>query len=118
VGYDPLGSDVFYSVELPFSYQLTLQLSPSGSFDPAVYVFTDPADPAGSCVAGSDVAFAGETEQLIYVNDSFEGTAVLYVAVDSWDLANAGEFILAVTCDFVVATQEESWSSLKASFDP
>ncbi len=117
VAYDPLGPDVFYRLELPYSFQLTLVLQLQGPWDASLYLFTDPADPAGSCLAGADLGYAGEAEQLIYVNeDEAADPLVLYLAVDSWDPSQFGSFLLETRCEFVVPVETASWGSLKARF--
>lgn len=114
---DALGGDVFYRVEVPYSYQLTVQVEPDGAFDPAVYLFADPADPAGSCVAGIDEAFTGENETLLFTNESVDELPVtLYLAIDGWDPQRAGSFTASLSCDFVVDTDDLSFGSLKARF--
>lgn len=117
-GPDQLGGDVFYRVEVPYSYQLTIQVEPSTSdFDPAAYLFTDPSDPAGSCVIGIDEAYAGEAETLIFTNESPEELPVqLYLAIDSWDPQRPGDYSAQVTCDFVVSGDETSFGAIKARF--
>ncbi|HKK69696.1 MAG TPA: PPC domain-containing protein [Candidatus Krumholzibacteria bacterium] len=114
---DALGGDVYYQVEVPYSYQLTIQIEPDGAFDPAAYLFADPTDPAGSCVAGIDEAFTGENETLLFTNESADELPVtLYLAIDGWDPQRAGSFSAALSCDFVVDTGDESFGSLKARF--
>ena len=117
VEFDPLGGDVFYTVELPYSYQLTVLLTPDSAWDPSVYVFTDPADPMGSCLVGADVAYAGESETVIYTNESVDELPMqVYIGVDSWEGAQNGTFTLQLNCDFVVGVESGSWSGLKARF--
>ena len=117
-GPDQLGGDVFYAVEVPYSYQLTIQVEPATTdFDPAAYLFTDPSDPAGSCVAGIDEAFAGEVETLIFTNESPEELPVLlYLAIDSWDPQRSGDYAASLGCDFVVSGDETSFGAMKARF--
>lgn len=119
VEFDPLGGDVYYAVELPFSFQLTVSVTPNSSWDPSLYLFTDPSDPAGSCLMGTDEAFAAESETLIYTNDDevAEATMMIYVGVDSWELAQQGEFTLELNCDFVVSNEADSWGGLKSRFE-
>ena len=102
---------------LPYSNQLNVQaFLVVGSFDPALVIFTDPSDPSGSCLRAADDAFAGEAESLVYTNEDFENGLDIYVAVDSWSPAVFGDFVLDVRCDFVVATENTNWSTLKASW--
>lgn len=119
VEFDPLGGDVFFAVELPFSYQLTVNVVPNSAWDPSLYLFTDPSDPAGSCLLGTDEAFADESETLLYTNDDevAAATMLIYVGVDSWELAQQGEFTLLLNCDFVVSNESNSWGGLKSRFE-
>jgi hypothetical protein len=117
LGIDPLGGEVFYRISVPFSFQLNILAEPTGGWDLSVYVFTDPADPSGSCVDAADIAYAGEAEAVGFVNDSLTGdTAELYIAVDSWTSATTGSFILSAHCDFVVPNEFSSFGTLKARF--
>jgi hypothetical protein len=118
VEFDPLGGDVFFAVDLLYSYQLTAQVEPLSGWDPSIYLFTDPSDPAGSCLIGTDEAFADEIETVIYTNeDETSASMRIYMAVDSWEPGQAGSFALRLNCDFVVSNDSESWGGLKARFD-
>jgi hypothetical protein len=114
---DPLGGEVFYRISVPFSFQLSILAEPTGGWDLSIYVFSDPADPAGSCVDAADIAYAGEAETVSFVNDDLaEESAELYIAVDSWTAATTGSFILSAQCDFVVPNKLASFGTLKARF--
>ena len=117
LGIDPLGGEVFYRISVPFSFQLNILAEPTGSWDLSVYMFTDPVDPAGSCVGAADIAYAGEAESVRFVNEDVTEDAVeLYIAVDSWTAATTGSFILSAQCDFVVPNEQASFGTLKARF--
>lgn len=114
---DPLGGEVFYRFELPYSYQLVIHVDPDATFDPSLLLFTDPASPETSCLEGVDEAFAGERETLLYTNeDASAESLTVYLAVDSWDPQRAGGFTAVVTCDFVVSDETSSFGALKARF--
>lgn len=118
VQFAPLGGDVFYVVELPYSYQLTAVVDPGSAWDPSLYLFTDPSDPAGSCLIGNDEAFGDESEVVIYTNeDETTDPMIVYVGIDSWEPAQSGDFSLVLSCDFVVGTDTDSWGGLKARFE-
>jgi hypothetical protein len=111
------GGEVYYRVVLPYSHQLNVQANPiANGFDPALTLFTDSRDPQGSCLAAADDAFDGEAEGVVYTNEDFEGGLEVFVSVDSWSPASAGDFVLDIRCDFVVATETTNWSTLKASW--
>lgn len=117
LGIDPLGGEVFYRLSVPFSFQLNILVEPTGPWDLSVYLFTNPADPAGSCVDAADIAYAGEGETVRFVSEALDQQPVeLYVAVDSWAGAAAGSFILSTRCDFVVPNEQASFGTLKARF--
>lgn len=114
---DVRGGDVFYRLEVPYSYQLIVHLEPDASFDPAAMLFGDPADPDGSCIVAVDEAFAGEQETLLFTNeDASSPFRVVYLAVDSWDPQRAGGFTAVISCDFVVSDDTHSFGGLKARF--
>lgn len=114
---DALGGDAFYRLEIPYSYQLVVDVEADGAFDPALVLFTDPSDPEGSCLAGIDEAFAGERETLLFTNDDASADPlVVYLGVDSWDPQRAGTFTVISTCDFVVDNENTSFGALKARF--
>lgn len=114
---DPLGGEVFYRLTLDYGYQLTVQVEPGASFDPAAYLFTDPSDPEGSCVVGVDEAFAGEQETLLFTNDDpAREPIVLYLAIDGWDPSRPGSFQASLACDFVVSNDGLSFGAVKARF--
>jgi hypothetical protein len=118
VAYPPTGGEVFYRITVPYSHQLNVQVMPQSPFDPSIYLFTDPAQPGASCVAGADAGFFDEPELLAYVmdEDPLERPVTLYIAVDSWSAYSAGDFTLAVSCEFVVANRSTSWGAVKARF--
>lgn len=114
---DPVGGDVFYRVTVPFSFELTVLVEPVEGWDLSAYVFSDPADPAGSCIDASDIGYAGEAEFLRFLNEQLPGQdREVYIAVDSWAAASAGSFILSTRCDFVVPNEVSSFSTLKSRF--
>jgi hypothetical protein len=117
VDYLPLGGDVFYRVVLPYSYQLTVQVTPLNGFDPSVYLFTDVQDPWQSCFAGSDEGFASDAEIVTFINeDDTSEEMEIFVAVDSWSRHSAGNFLLSIGCEFVIPTETTSWSNVKSRF--
>jgi hypothetical protein len=117
LGIDPLGVEVFYRLSVPFSFQLSILAEPTGAWDLSIYLFTNPADPAGSCVDAADIAYAGEGETVQFVNEALDqGPVELYIAVDSWAGASSGSFILSTRCDFVVPNERASFGTLKARF--
>lgn len=114
---DPLGGDVFYRVVVPFSYELRVLVEPTEAWDLSVFLFTDAADPRGSCTDATDDAYAGEAELASYINELLPAQdRELYIGVDSWASWSDGNFILSTSCDFVVENEAASFSTLKARF--
>ena len=60
------GPEVFYSVNLTAGTSYKLELTPSSSYNPAVYVFTSCASPLGSCLGGANGASNGSAEKLFF----------------------------------------------------
>ena len=59
-----LGAEKIYSVALPGNRKYLVTLEPGAMYDAGLFIFTDCADPAGSCVAGADKNVTGHEEQL------------------------------------------------------
>ena len=81
------------SLTLNAATTYTIEVQPTGSFDPAVYVFTDCVDPATSCVGGEDVGMGGGMESLTITPPT---TQTYYIGVDSWTGGEIGAFTLTV----------------------
>jgi hypothetical protein len=79
------GKDAVFAVEVGCGEYLTVHMNPVG-FDGALYVVTDCADIAGSCVSGSDEAGVGVGEN-VYVQGFIPRT--YYVVADAHN-ADAG----------------------------
>jgi hypothetical protein len=89
------GPDLFYSVPVTSGKTYLIQLSPSATFDPALYILDACA---GTCVASADDSFsAGGAEQIVYTATA---TGTIVVAVDSYSATAAdgqGAFTLDVS---------------------
>lgn len=114
-GYPLNGPDVFYRVEVPYSYQLRAQVSTLTSFDPALYVFQACGQQL-TCLAGADLAFLDEDELVTWVNEVEGAAQVVYIGVDSWSPASRGDFRLSISCEFVVPNEATTWGTLKSTF--
>lgn len=114
---DPTGGEVFYRVTVPFSFELTVLLEPTSLQDLSIYLFSNPADPQGSCIDAADIGYAAEAEMVRFLNEALPGQdREVYIAVDSWSAASAGDFILSTRCDFVVPNEAASFGTLKSRF--
>jgi len=88
-GYGALGKDVVYVVDLLAGDVIDLVYSYVGtSFDESLYIITDCADPAGTCVAGAD---AGHPEDIIWTCTA-DGT--YYIICDNYSASGGGPFTL------------------------
>jgi hypothetical protein len=113
----PYGGDVFYRVTVPWSYDLHVLAEPLGDWDLSLYVFTAPWSPDETCLAGADVAGSGFGESIVVQNGNLAGTPREYIiAIDSWRADQAGPFNLTLTCDFAVANEEPTFTTLKSRF--
>lgn len=108
-GYAATGPEAVYMVTLEPGQTFFASAAPiDGSIDLAVYLVTDCADVAGSCVIGDD---SGNPEEITYLSE--EG-GTYYLMIDSY--TNCGSGLVGVTFDGVVATQHRSFTEIKAMF--
>lgn len=109
-GYGATGPDLVYTFGLEAGESFEVTMTTDG-FDDSIYLVTDCADPAGSCVAGSDLYPDGS-------NFSFTATedVQLYLIVDAYSGAGGVFNITGVNGGNVVGNEDVSFSSLKASF--
>lgn len=82
--YTQLGADAVYAIDLAAGQ--TLNASLSASWDSSLYLISDCASSASTCVAGSD---AGNPESITFTN-SGGSTARYYLVVDSWRTSVTG----------------------------
>lgn len=91
------GPDLVYVVDPPYAAALTVVVSPAG-FNGSLYAVTECAQPAATCVAGSDVAGVGGAETIMLTTTP--GTPT-YVVVDSPDAGGGAyeiRFIVGEDC--------------------
>jgi hypothetical protein len=74
------GPDSVYRVDLAADEVLTVSAQPFDRWTPAVYVLSDCADPANSCVAGEQAYRHGESADMVYRSWQAE---TVYLVVDS-----------------------------------
>jgi hypothetical protein len=111
-GFGASGGDVVYSVCLETGG--TLDLTQTGTHDMALYLITDCADPAGTCLVGSDNCCTGADEVISYTNTGAPGT--FYVIVDGYSSEGAGTVYGTVTGCCATATENSSWGEMKELF--
>ena len=88
-----LGHDVIFSFKAQKGFTYKVTLTPAATFDAALYAFSDPKDPEGSCLAGSDVPGKGKKEIITVV---LKATGTLYLGVDSHEAKQMGAFTLSI----------------------
>ena len=70
-GYYGYGPDLFYKVHVPAGKVMTFRVTPgSGAFDPTISVLSDCGEIADTCLAGNSFGGFGDSEEIVYSNDS------------------------------------------------
>lgn len=99
----PTGPDVIYRIKVDLACSLLVTETPGSAWDATVWVVTDCADPAGSCIAFGESAGPGSAENLTF--SAIPGTDY-FVVVDGWS-GNSGDYTLDISeigaagCTFV-----------------
>lgn len=75
-----VGPDLFYSVTLTGGKVYTVKLNPDAGYNAAVYVLSGCGNPATACLCGSNDAWAGSAEQLVFYPQT---TGSYIIGVDS-----------------------------------
>ena len=94
------GSDLVYEVNLEAGQHLQATLVPSGDWDAAVYLVTDPEFPQGNCVAAGEADI--NSHELEYVAFSDE---TLWLVCDSWG-PGIKSFLLVTVVEDVVGNED------------
>jgi len=79
-GTGTIGADYFYEVVLQAGQSYSIVLTPDASYNAALYLFSSCANPAGTCIAGSDNSQAGALE---IVNFTPTVTQSYLIGIDS-----------------------------------
>jgi len=106
-GYGATGFDVVYSIELAAGE--TFMVTEDGPHDMAMYLVTDCQNPAGTCVAGSDLCCSGATELINFMAPT---AGVYYLIVDGY----SGCGLVTVTINAPIANEDMQWGSVKSLF--
>ncbi len=78
-----LGPDLFYKVHIPAGKVMTFRVTPeSSAFDPTIAVLSGCGEIADTCLAGNSFGGFGDSEEVVYYNDS-ESDADYIVVVDT-----------------------------------
>ncbi len=111
-GYATAAADIVYSVTMAADQEITLVWDPV-TFDAALYVVTDCADPAGTCVVGADDAASGGAETVSFMNTT--GATVTYFII--CDGYGTGSGPATLTVQAAVATEATTWGTVKALYN-
>lgn len=111
-GYAAAGRDVVYKLEATAGD--ALYLSYTTTADGSIYIISDCADAAGSCIVGSDATLAGETESIAHM---FTSPGTYYLVLDSYGANTYGDWTLtgSRSCGATNAVRA-SWGSLKQTY--
>jgi len=91
-GWGAGSSDQVFALKAPFDGDYVFQLN--GAFDSNLYVVTDCADIANSCVGGDEVPGSNQTEQVVL---TLTKDTIYFVIVDGWN--NGGNTTGTYTLD-------------------
>ena len=71
----------------------SMKVTPSSSFDPVIYVFSDCSKPTTTCLAGTNAIGQGKAESLTFTPKT---SGTYYVAVDAANKSDYGPYILEI----------------------
>ena len=108
-GYTSAGNDVVYKIYLALGE--TFMASESGAHDSALWLVTDCANTAGTCVAGADDTFSGDVETISYIATA---AGWYYLIVDAYGTDGCG--LATVIIDAPVGNEDLSWSNVKTMY--
>jgi hypothetical protein len=111
-GYTTAGPDIVYTVTMAAEQEITLVWTPV-TFDAALYVVTDCANPAATCVAGADDGGSGGAETVSFQNTT--GVTTTYFII--CDAYGTGSGPATLSIQAAVATEATTWGTLKALYN-
>jgi uncharacterized protein YfaP (DUF2135 family) len=112
-GFTAAGDDVVYRLDVSGGDDIAVIYTSTA--DASIYIVTDCANPAGTCVAGADATFGGQPEVLNY---AFTASGTYYLILDSFGAGQtSGQWTLMgeLRCG-VVPTQKASWGQVKVTY--
>ena len=94
LNYHSIGNEIVYSLTVPAGEALKVDMVPT-DIDASLWVTTDCGDIFGrQCVAGADAGVGGESETLVFTNDTSD-TVTYYIIADAYK--DCDEFTLTIT---------------------
>ncbi|MDO9693428.1 MAG: hypothetical protein Q7W56_01710 [Candidatus Latescibacteria bacterium] len=106
-GYTSAGIDATYKIYLQVGENFTVSVQ--GTHDSAIWLVTDCANAAATCVAGADDTVGGQIETFSY---AAAASGWYYLIVDGY----SGCGLATVTIDAPVANEYQQWGGVKAMF--
>ena len=111
-GYSHTGRDVVWKVDMPSGREFAATMHTVGHWDDTMFLVTNCADPAGSCVAGGRGFPDGATFR---VENPGPGTRTYWLVVSGYGDA-AGEFLVDAAIRPPTALPAASWGRVKAAY--
>jgi hypothetical protein len=90
------GNDVAYTITVPNTKTLTVDVNPTSSWDPAIAIVSSCASVGPSCLGGADEGFSGDPETATYTNTT-GSDQVVFIIVDSYSTSEMGPFTIQAT---------------------
>lgn len=88
------GNDLAYTISVPNGKTLTVTVTPTTSWDPALALVSDCSNIGPTCLGGDDFNGSGDPETGTHTNTSGQ-TETIYIVVDSYDSSEYGPFTLS-----------------------
>jgi len=114
-GFSSSGRDVVFRIDVSkpgIVLDVSYDLEPAGA-DASIYVVTDCAQPASSCVAGSDSDTGAPVEALTH---TFTAAGTYYLILDAFGPNAGGAWTLTGSLSCTVPTRPMTWGRLKMMY--
>lgn len=87
------GNDVAYTITVPDTKKLTVVVTPTSAWDPAVAIVSSCASVGPTCLGGADEGFSSDPETAVYTNTTGSPQTV-FILVDSYSTSEMGPFTI------------------------
>ena len=108
-GYTSTGKDLVYKIFLGLGETITASMQ--GTHDAALWLVTDCADAANTCVVGADATVSEGYETITYVAPA---AGWFYMIVDGYGTDSCS--LTTVSIDAPVSNEDASWSDVKSMY--
>jgi hypothetical protein len=114
--YTANGLEHYYEIEVPAGCFFSATVTYPGG-DGVLWLLDGCRAEGGAfgCLEYSDATLAGGPETIAYTNQT-SALQIVYLAVDSWGTNACGNYVFDFVSDCAVATENESFGSVKAMF--